>query len=114
MSVFLSAVAPPVSLAPEALAAWPAHLAEVAMRPRAVFRFRRTHHRAVVCIEGLMSTALRKSSWPRCRGRSTPTASSTWRAVLSRNRGGRPSAFGNSDGSMMVVKRKETDGSPYL
>ncbi len=66
MSVSVSACAPPPPpepLAPEALAAWPDHLAEVAARLRAVFRFRRTHRRALAYIEGLMSTAPRKNSW---------------------------------------------------
>ena len=54
---------PPEPLASEALATWPEHLAEVSARLRTVFRFRRTHRRALAYIEGLMSTAPRKNSW---------------------------------------------------
>ena len=67
-------VSPPPPLAPGALAVWSDHLAEVAARLRTVFRFRRTHGRAVAYIAGLLGPASRKNSWQlaEVRGEATP------------------------------------------
>ena len=53
----------PPPLDPEALAAWPDHLAEVAARLRPVCPDVRTHGRALAYLEGLLGPAARKNSW---------------------------------------------------
>ena len=63
MSVPVSAPPPPKPLVAETLAAWPAHLAEVAARLRPVCPDIRTHARALAYVEGLLGPAARKNSW---------------------------------------------------
>ena len=67
---------PPAPLDPEALAAWPDHLAEVAARLRPVCPDVRTHGRALAYLEGLLGPAARKNSWQlaEARGEANPYA----------------------------------------
>lgn len=59
---------PPEPLACADLAAWPAHLAEVAARLQPVCPDPRTHRRAVAYLEGLLGPAARKNSWQLAEG----------------------------------------------
>ena len=77
MSVPVSAPPPPPEPpAPETLAAWPEHLAEVAARLRPVCPDVRTHGRARAYVEGLLGPAARKNSWQlaEARGEANPYA----------------------------------------
>ena len=59
----MSVLVPPEALPAATLAAWPAHLEEMAVRLRTACPDRRTRRRAVAYVEGLLGTASRKNSW---------------------------------------------------